>query len=154
MKTIIQFILCITLLFGCSAPGMHSSYEGSSKYKPINELYTASNNDILLKSSPYSIRKISKGIQINDTIYVYGIYDYKWYMVRVGKRKYFAGYNDLTDFKAVNKMYKEAVPATFYPSPTNTTKSTYSPTRTIQTGPRGGQYYINKNGNKTYIKRK
>lgn len=26
--------------------------------------------------------------------------------------------------------------------------------RTIQTGPRGGQYYINKNGNKTYIKRK
>lgn len=26
--------------------------------------------------------------------------------------------------------------------------------RTIYTGPRGGQYYINKNGNKTYIKRK
>ncbi len=25
---------------------------------------------------------------------------------------------------------------------------------TIYTGPRGGQYYINKNGNKTYIKRK
>lgn len=25
---------------------------------------------------------------------------------------------------------------------------------TIQTGPRGGRYYINKNGNKTYIKRK
>ena len=26
--------------------------------------------------------------------------------------------------------------------------------RTIMTGPRGGQYYINKNGNKTYIKSK
>lgn len=26
--------------------------------------------------------------------------------------------------------------------------------RTIHTGPRGGKYYINKNGNKTYIKRK
>ncbi len=25
--------------------------------------------------------------------------------------------------------------------------------RTIHTGPRGGQYYINKNGNKTYIRR-
>lgn len=25
--------------------------------------------------------------------------------------------------------------------------------RTIQTGPRGGKYYINKNGNKTYIKK-
>lgn len=26
--------------------------------------------------------------------------------------------------------------------------------KTIYTGPRGGKYYINKNGNKTYIKRK
>lgn len=26
--------------------------------------------------------------------------------------------------------------------------------RTIQTGPRGGRYYINSNGNKTYIRRK
>lgn len=37
-------------------------------------------------------------------------------------------------------------------------KSTVSPSsnsdRTIYTGPRGGQYYINKNGNKTYIKKK
>ncbi len=40
-------------------------------------------------------------------------------------------------------------------------KSTYEPTkssttsssRTIYTGPRGGRYYINSNGNKTYIKR-
>jgi hypothetical protein len=38
-------------------------------------------------------------------------------------------------------------------------RSTYSggsssPSRSIQTGPRGGQYYINKNGNKTYVKKK
>lgn len=26
--------------------------------------------------------------------------------------------------------------------------------KTIQTGPRGGKYYINKNGNKTYVKRR
>lgn len=48
-------------------------------------------------------------------------------------------------------------------SSTQQTKSTQStaPTstsgsynKTIQTGPRGGQYYINKNGNKTYIKKK
>jgi len=32
--------------------------------------------------------------------------------------------------------------------------STYSNGRTIQTGSRGGQYYINKNGNKTYVKKK
>lgn len=38
---------------------------------------------------------------------------------------------------------------------TNTTKSSTpaSSSRTIYTGPRGGKYYINKNGNKTYIKR-
>ena len=29
-----------------------------------------------------------------------------------------------------------------------------SSSRVIHTGPRGGQYYINKNGNKTYVKRK
>ena len=36
----------------------------------------------------------------------------------------------------------------------STGSSSYSGSRTIQTGPRGGQYYINKNGNKTYVKRK
>lgn len=36
-----------------------------------------------------------------------------------------------------------------------TTKSSYnSSDKTIYTGPRGGQYYINKNGKKTYIKKK
>ena len=39
---------------------------------------------------------------------------------------------------------------------TSTTKSsgTTSSGKTIMTGPRGGTYYINKNGNKTYVKKK
>jgi hypothetical protein len=37
---------------------------------------------------------------------------------------------------------------------TTTPASSYSGSRTIQTGSRGGQYYINSNGNKTYIKKK
>jgi hypothetical protein len=32
--------------------------------------------------------------------------------------------------------------------------SFYSGSKAIHTGPRGGQYYINKNGNKTYVKKK
>jgi len=36
----------------------------------------------------------------------------------------------------------------------STSESNSSGSRTIQTGPRGGQYYINSHGNKTYIKRK
>lgn len=35
---------------------------------------------------------------------------------------------------------------------TSSVKSTTSSGRTIYTGPRGGKYYINSNGNKTYIK--
>lgn len=34
----------------------------------------------------------------------------------------------------------------------STGSSSYSGSRTIHTGPRGGKYYINKNGNKTYLK--
>ena len=43
---------------------------------------------------------------------------------------------------------------TYTPTPTYTTPSVpSSTTREIQTGPRGGQYYINSNGNKTYVPR-
>jgi hypothetical protein len=38
-----------------------------------------------------------------------------------------------------------------YNTPSTTTPST-TPAPVIQTGPRGGQYYINSNGNKAYIK--
>lgn len=39
-------------------------------------------------------------------------------------------------------------------SASSVTNSTSSSGNEIMTGPRGGQYYINKNGKKTYIKRK
>ncbi|CAH0998005.1 hypothetical protein EMA8858_04140 [Emticicia aquatica] len=42
---------------------------------------------------------------------------------------------------------------TNYQSSYNTTTSSYYNSRTIRTGPRGGRYYINSNGNKTYVKR-
>jgi len=38
-----------------------------------------------------------------------------------------------------------------YTAPTYSSTSTYTPSKTIYTGPRGGRYYINSNGNKTYI---
>lgn len=52
--------------------------------------------------------------------------------------------------------------STYEPNKTTTTKATTSATpatkqpetRVIQTGPRGGQYYINSKGNKVYVKRK
>ncbi|MBK7385146.1 MAG: HNH endonuclease [Flavobacteriales bacterium] len=45
--------------------------------------------------------------------------------------------------------------SSYSPTPRYTTPTSYgTPNRTIQTGPRGGQYYINRNGNKTYIRKK
>ncbi len=44
--------------------------------------------------------------------------------------------------------------ASAVPSSTTSVSSTGSGARTTYTGPRGGTYYINKNGNKTYIKKK
>ena len=43
-------------------------------------------------------------------------------------------------------------PSTTYSTPTYSTP-TYSTTTPVYTGSRGGQYYINSNGNKTYITR-
>lgn len=43
------------------------------------------------------------------------------------------------------------VPTTY--SYSNYSTPSYTSTSTIYTGPRGGQYYINSNGNKTYISR-
>lgn len=40
---------------------------------------------------------------------------------------------------------------TYTPPATNYSSPSYSSSQTIYTGPRGGQYYINSNGNKTYV---
>ncbi|GAB3822313.1 hypothetical protein GCM10028895_26460 [Pontibacter rugosus] len=52
------------------------------------------------------------------------------------------------------RTYKSAIAKPEISSPSNTSGYSTTPSRTIHTGPRGGKYYINKNGNKTYIKRK
>jgi hypothetical protein len=41
----------------------------------------------------------------------------------------------------------------YYTTPTTYTTPSYTTTNTVYTGPRGGTYYINSNGNKTYISR-
>ena len=53
---------------------------------------------------------------------------------------------------AIEKLLKRSQ-STSYGNPSSTTTSPRTTSRTIYTGPRGGRYYINKNGNKTYLKR-
>lgn len=53
----------------------------------------------------------------------------------------------------INSQYiKSQQSVTNYNTPSSS--SSYGTSRNIITGPRGGRYYINSNGNKTYIKRK
>ncbi len=62
-------------------------------------------------------------------------------------------------FEKIDKILGVTVTSTT--NTPSTTKQTTTPSyksdnsnRTIHTGPRGGKYYINKNGKKTYIKKK
>lgn len=99
-----------------------------------------------------------------------------FYMTKVsGKRKQRAKYNngtrdylgyvfnvtpyDYTDYVEPRKKEIELPAYRYQPaSPTstpsyNSSPSYNTPNRDIQTGPRGGRYYINSHGNKTYIKK-
>lgn len=62
------------------------------------------------------------------------------------------------DVGGTAKLKYEQLPKDYrYQATKSYSKSTYSSgssSRTIHTGPRGGRYYINKNGKKTYIKKK
>lgn len=47
--------------------------------------------------------------------------------------------------------YRNTYTPSTYSTPTAYSTPSYSSDQTIHTGPRGGQYYINSNGNKSYV---
>lgn len=60
------------------------------------------------------------------------------------------------DVQTNNSSLNLTPPSSNYTPATNSTNTYSYPSsnRTIHTGPRGGRYYINSNGNKTYVKKK
>lgn len=69
-------------------------------------------------------------------------------------------YNNSSSYTTItsptnNSSYSSPTYSISYSSPTysNSYSSPTYTTRTVYTGPRGGQYYINSNGNKSYISR-
>lgn len=63
--------------------------------------------------------------------------------------------------RAENSTSSTYKPSTYKSTSTYKSSNSYSApsyssgsSKTIQTGPKGGQYYINSNGNKTYVKKK
>jgi hypothetical protein len=63
-------------------------------------------------------------------------------------------YVDINSLVPLEKPLSDATQATIKPIEAPTINSTESSGHNIRTGPRGGRYYINSNGNKTYIKHK
>ena len=65
-------------------------------------------------------------------------------------------YNDTVVMKCKNDLKSTDIKCAkcYSPSRSYSTNRSYNTSRTVYTGPRGGRYYINSHGNKTYIKRK
>lgn len=136
---------------------------------------TYSNNANKFTSNTYSYRKDKKGRLIYR-----GNKGGEYYYTRSGRKKYIKTKNTTTKnqyyllnttqptIKTKNSIkYSNSFGDEYFILPTRKksltknkqTKPQYTSTRskssrTIHTGPRGGKYYINSNGNKTYVKNK
>ncbi len=136
---------------------------------------TNSNNGNSFSSNTSSYRKDKKGRIIHK-----GNRGGEYYYTKSGRKKYIKTKNTATrnqyyilnttypPLKSKNRIkYTDSFGEEYFILPTkkttltesNQTKSTYTKpksatNRTIHTGPRGGKYYINSNGNKTYVKSK
>jgi hypothetical protein len=79
-----------------------------------------------------------------------------YYKIRYNHEEYFIYYPYFTEIEYARDLRDQIltggvnIKGTQKATPFKKVSST--PSRVIHTGPRGGRYYINKNGNKTYIK--
>lgn len=108
----------------------------------------------LPKSTLVHVSGVSKQRGSSDPMYtVSDPEENEWYVVVIdGIRYYVLKKYLMTEAEYFALQERAPAPQPSYSSPTRSSYS--SPSRTIQTGPRGGKYYINSNGNKTYIRRK
>jgi hypothetical protein len=112
--------------------------------------------------------KFSGFLNKGDSIKIYDVEEYK-YLIRSNSFIGFitkGSFEETKDFKKYTKLiakehkskkqekkfesYSESTPMKSYSSGSYSGGSS----KTIHTGPRGGQYYINSHGNKTYVKRR
>jgi len=136
-------------LFSCS-PKVATTSDVSTSAKTdatspgVKYLYSSASTS--LHSTPSQAGTYVANLSQNDRVQVLRPASSDWYLVSFnGQRGY------------VQKYWLNRKPVKIKStSHTSSTKnySSGSTSRTIHTGPRGGNYYINKNGNKTYVKRK
>tara|TARA_R110002111_G_scaffold262735_1_gene340534 strand:- start:1221 stop:1901 length:681 start_codon:yes stop_codon:yes gene_type:complete len=118
----------------------NSTYPTTTRSYYSNSTY---NNNSIYNSSSNSTSTYSGIDNSGRTIYT-GSRGGKYYINSSGKKVYVK-----SEKSTSNSLYSSPT----YSSPSYSVPSTSS-SRTIQTGPRGGKYYINSNGNKTYVKKK
>lgn len=152
-RAIAIIILCLTLK-GCIVQHGYKAKEplevyGVGKYDtirfadiPVGEKFYIF--DIGRNNQPLSKREY-RGLYINNYV---TIILHRGAYVLSGKR-----YISRKKYKLI--LYEGlTMPSLFYYNDRiNNRSSGYDSYRSIQTGPRGGRYYINSRGNKTYIKR-
>ena len=137
-------LLLAFLLFACAPSASVTTYSARA---PLE--YYVLNPEVPLYDAPASVvpkLTLSQG----EKLLVVGRQRPRWFVVK----------REGVTYYVVEDALSLAPPA---PSTTSTTASPVAPVapssssgsyHNVQTGPRGGQYYINKNGNKTYLKRK
>lgn len=106
----------------------------------------------LLKETNQATYKDNLTVLAGEKVAVYEFLDNGYYKVRYNFSEYYVYYPYFSEIETLNLH-----PHTTSKSKANNTyrpKRNNSPSRTIHTGPRGGRYYINSHGKKTYIKKK
>lgn len=116
----------------------NSTYPTTTRNYYSNSTYKSLDNNSSNSNSTYS------GIDNNGRTIYTGSRGGKYYINSSGKKVYVKSEKNTS-----NGSYSSPT----YSSPTYSIPSSSS-SKTIQTGPRGGKYYINSYGNKTYVKKK
>ena len=133
-----HIILTLTLVLACVFSSNAQVYSGLSGYSGYSGLSGSSRSSSYSTGSSSSVRYQS-GYTRSDGTYVQGHY----------KTNSNSSNHDNFSTRGNSNPYtgSTGTRARDYSS----SAYNYGSGRTIQTGPRGGQYYINSNGNKTYV---
>ena len=156
MKTLLAISLLLATSIICQAQDRMPRYTGvyyklsenAPGYSSVFDTLTTSTS-----SAPYAFRKNDKLLVTEYPFpqWAKGVKNGSSFLVRT--KSLILAESPSPESIAAQKAYQEALKSPPQPVPATNTNS--SPGyQSIQIGPRGGHYYINKNGNKTYIRRK
>lgn len=146
MKKIIYFLLFISFFTSCI---VENNY-----YQVVN------NNDMDIYSSSFKIGKPILKVAAGNVLHITKVPRKTKQRIKYNNgMKVYSGYvfnvspYDYNDYVEPRKKEVELPSNKNKPSSPSLTPSYNAPSRDIQTGPKGGRFYINSNGNKTYIKK-